>query len=58
MAEKFQDSLNITTVVAPIHRAADEKVAVKLMSRLQQVTMEAESGVYREEVLRGSLENR
>ena len=36
VAERFSRKLSITAIVAPAHRAADEKVGVALMENLQQ----------------------
>ena len=44
VAERFSRMLSITAIVAPAHRAADEKVGVALMGNLQQMRVGLEGG--------------
>ncbi len=45
VAERFCRKLSITAIVAPAHRAADEKVGVALMENLQQARVGLEGGL-------------
>ncbi|CAG9999231.1 unnamed protein product, partial [Clonostachys byssicola] len=40
VAQKYSDKLDVTMIVAPVHRAADERIAQKLVSKFHSMQMQ------------------
>ncbi|CAH0052971.1 unnamed protein product [Clonostachys solani] len=40
VAQKYSDKIDVTMIVAPVHRAADERIAQKLLSKFHSLQMQ------------------
>ncbi|CAH0052033.1 unnamed protein product [Clonostachys rhizophaga] len=48
VAQKYSDKLDVTMIVAPVHRAADERIAQKLLNKFHSLQMEMDGRLNKE----------